>query len=199
MWQGISKGPVASEKCAYDITLLMLTAHERRNVSNKQRVLMHGHQGWNVWHGLCHICMRYVFTWVVYSFCLFCCLFINVTWWYVWCIVCASGNQESTGMFYNLMPIYYIMLQFILNQATDSGVVQECCEKCTRKCDKNCVISIYTNVKFEILVFISVENIVVQPNGLLYILSYMKWSWENKPLKGRMLYLSPTCELGTYV
>ena len=45
-----------------------------------------------------------------------------------------------------------------------------------RKCDKNGVItvSIYTNVKFEILVFISVENTVVQPNGLLYISSYMK-------------------------
>ena len=68
-----------------------------------------------------------------------------------------------------------------------------------RKCDKNGVISIYTNVKFEILVFISVENIVVQPNGLLYISSYMKWSSENKPLEGLMLCLSPICELGAYV
>ena len=53
-----------------------------------------------------------------------------------------------------------------------------------QKCDKNCVItvSISTNVKFEILVFISVEHIVVQPNGLLYISSYKKWSWDNKPL-----------------
>ena len=47
--------------------------------SNKQRVLMHGHQGWNVRHGLCHIYMIYVYIWVVYSFCLFCCLFIIVT------------------------------------------------------------------------------------------------------------------------
>ena len=46
---------------------------------NKQRVLMHGHQGWNVRHGLCHIYMIYVYVWVVYSFCLFCCLFIIVT------------------------------------------------------------------------------------------------------------------------
>ena len=46
---------------------------------NKQRVLMHGHQGWNVRHGLCHIYMIYVKMWVVYSFCLFCCLFIIVT------------------------------------------------------------------------------------------------------------------------
>ena len=47
--------------------------------SDKQRVLMHGHQGWNVRHGLCHIYMIYVYIWVVHSFCLFCCLFIIVT------------------------------------------------------------------------------------------------------------------------
>ena len=90
------------------------------------------------------------------------------------------------------MAIYYLMLQLYKTntvnqyQATASGVFRECCEKCMRKCDKNGVItvSIYTNVKFEILVFISVENIVVQPNGLLYISSYMKWGWENKPLHG---------------
>ena len=49
------------------------------NISHKERVLMHGHQGWNVRHGLCHIYMIYVYIWVVYSFCLFCCLFIIVT------------------------------------------------------------------------------------------------------------------------
>ena len=43
------------------------------HVTNKQRVLMHGHQGWNVRHGLCHIDMIYVYIWVVYSICLFCC------------------------------------------------------------------------------------------------------------------------------
>ena len=48
-------------------------------IADKQRVLMHGHQGWNVRHGLCHIYMIYVYIWVVYSFCLFCCLFIIVT------------------------------------------------------------------------------------------------------------------------
>ena len=64
-------------------------------IIDKQRFLMHGHQGWNVRHGLCHIYMRYVYIWFVYSFCLFCCLFIAVTWWYVWCIEWASGNQEE--------------------------------------------------------------------------------------------------------
>ena len=69
----------------------------RKLLPHKQRVLMHGHQGWNVRHGLCHIYMRYVYIYiyVVYSFCLFCCLFIVVTWWYVWCIEWASGNQEE--------------------------------------------------------------------------------------------------------
>ena len=27
--------------------------------------------------------------------CFFCCLFITVTWWYVWCFEWASGNQEE--------------------------------------------------------------------------------------------------------
>ena len=64
-------------------------------IVDKQRVLMHGHQGWNVRPGLCHIYMRYVYIyiWVVYRLCFFCCLFITVTWWYVWCIEWASGNQ----------------------------------------------------------------------------------------------------------
>ena len=67
---------------------------------NKQRVLMHRHQGWNVRHGLCHIYMRYIYIhiyiWVVYSFCLFCCLFIIVTWWLVYVVHCvASGKQEK--------------------------------------------------------------------------------------------------------
>ena len=77
-------------------TNIAVTSHDR----HKQRVLMHGHQGWNVRHGLCHIYMRYVYIyiWVVYSLCFFCCLFITmitVTWWYVWCFEWASGNQEE--------------------------------------------------------------------------------------------------------
>ena len=36
-----------------------------------------------------------IYTWVVYSLCFFCCLFITVTWWYVWCFEWASGNQEE--------------------------------------------------------------------------------------------------------
>ena len=67
------------------------------NIVNKQRVLMHGHQGWSV----TFICDMYIR--VVYSFCWFCCLFIIVTWWYMWCIVWASGNQEQVqGCFVTL-------------------------------------------------------------------------------------------------
>ena len=33
----------------------------RHDMANKQRVLMHGHQGWNVRHGLWHIYMRYLY------------------------------------------------------------------------------------------------------------------------------------------
>ena len=62
---------------------------------HKQRVLMHRHQRWNVRHGLCHIYMRYIYIWVVYSFCLFCCLFIIVTWWYIWCIVWQVASKRK--------------------------------------------------------------------------------------------------------
>ena len=31
------------------------------DIGDKQRVLMHRHQGWNVRHGLCHIYMRYLY------------------------------------------------------------------------------------------------------------------------------------------
>ena len=37
----------------------------------------------------------YIYIWVVYSLCFFCCLFITVTLWYVWCFQWASGNQEE--------------------------------------------------------------------------------------------------------
>ena len=66
--------------CGQDQPLKCLICwQDVHNLNDKQRVLMHGHQGWNVRHGLCHIYMIYVYIWVVYSFCLFCCLFIIVT------------------------------------------------------------------------------------------------------------------------
>ena len=37
----------------------------------------------------------YIYIWVVYSLRFFCCLFITVTWWYVWCFEWASDNQEE--------------------------------------------------------------------------------------------------------
>ena len=57
------------------------------------------------------------FTWdmyiVVYSFSLFCCLFIIVTWWYVGCIVWASG-----GVGVNSIP----ELELQLNSNSNSGI-----------------------------------------------------------------------------
>ena len=61
------------------LTQQQLWLHPWLQLHDKQRVLMHGHQGWNVRHGLCHIYMIYVYIWVVNSICLFCCLFIIVT------------------------------------------------------------------------------------------------------------------------
>ena len=37
----------------------------------------------------------YVYIWVVYSFCLFCCLFNIVTWWYMWCIVWQVASKRK--------------------------------------------------------------------------------------------------------
>ena len=37
----------------------------------------------------------YIYIWVVYSFCLFCCLFIIVTWWYMWCIVWQVASKRK--------------------------------------------------------------------------------------------------------
>ena len=74
---------------------LLLWIMPWHQTSDKQRVLMHRHQRWNVRHGLCHIYMRYIYIWVVYSFCLFCCLFIIVTWWYIWCIVWQVASKRK--------------------------------------------------------------------------------------------------------
>ena len=86
--------------------------HGGMKLVNKQRVLMHGHQGWNVQHSLCHIYMRYVYIWVVYSLCFFCYLFITVTWWYVWCFEWASGNHrlplQNSDATYNELVIFIV-------------------------------------------------------------------------------------------
>ena len=98
-----------------------------KKLQHKQRVLMHRHQGLNVRHGLCHIYMRYLYIWVAYSFCLFCCLFIIVKWWYICGVLCGKWQaRESTGMFGNLMAIYYIMPQFIQNHSRFVMLMKTC-------------------------------------------------------------------------
>ena len=43
------------------VSRLSIDMHMDSKTSNKQRVLMHRHQGLNVRHGLCHIYMRYLY------------------------------------------------------------------------------------------------------------------------------------------
>ena len=61
--------------------------------TNKQRVLMHRHRGWNVRHGLCHIYMRYLYIYEL--FIAFVCFvhYCNVMVYLVYCV--ASGKQEK--------------------------------------------------------------------------------------------------------
>ena len=62
---------------------------------DKQRVLMHRHQGWNVRHGLCHIYLRYLYIYELFIV-LFVLLFVhycNVMVYVVYCV--ASGKQEK--------------------------------------------------------------------------------------------------------
>ena len=46
------------------------------NTVNKQRVLMHRHQGLNVRHGLCHIYMRYLYIYIYELFIAFVCFVV---------------------------------------------------------------------------------------------------------------------------
>ena len=60
---------------------------------NKQRVLMQGIKG--EMSGTVCVTKIFIYIWVVYSFCLFCCLFIIVTWWYMWCIVWQVASKRK--------------------------------------------------------------------------------------------------------
>ena len=81
-----------------------------------------------------------IYIWVVYSFCLSCCLFIIVTWWYVWCIEWASGNQEKVQACLVTLWLYIISCYSLYKtnsvnqyQAIASGVFRKCCDKCMRQ------------------------------------------------------------------
>ena len=56
------------------IVIKMVSFHKFDQIINKQRVLMHGHQGWNVRHALCHIYMRYVYKYELFIAFFFCSL-----------------------------------------------------------------------------------------------------------------------------
>ena len=93
----------------------------------KQWVLMHRHQGWNVRHGLCHIYMRYLYIYELFiAFVCFvvCSLLQRDGIFGVLC--CKWQARESTGMFGNLMAIYYIMPQFIQNHSRFVMLMKTC-------------------------------------------------------------------------
>ena len=122
-----SAGTVLTEKYFFSnfIWLSIISNHNHR--SDKQRVLMHRHQGWNVRHGLCHIYMRYLY---IYE------LFIAFVCFVVCSLLQRDGifgalcpkwqARESTGMFGNLMSIYYIMPQFIQNHSRFVMLMKTC-------------------------------------------------------------------------
>ena len=72
-----------------------LTELRQANVGYKQRVLMHGHQGWNVRHGLCQIYMRYVYIYELFI-ALFLLLFVHYCNLMV-CVVFWVGKWQSRG------------------------------------------------------------------------------------------------------
>ena len=96
---------------------------------DKQRVLMHRHQGWNVRHGFCHIYMRYVYIYIYELLIAFVC-FVVCSLLYsdgICGVLCGKWqSRESTGMFGNLMAIYYIMPQFIQNHSRFVMLTKTC-------------------------------------------------------------------------
>ena len=96
-------------------------------VINKQRVLMHRHQGWNVRHGLCHIYMRYLYIYELFIafVCFVVCSLLQRDG--IFGVLCRKWQaRESTGMFGNLMAIYYIMPQFIQNHSRFVMLMKTC-------------------------------------------------------------------------
>ena len=59
--------------------------------------------------------------WVVYSLCFFCCLFITVTWWHVWCFEWASGNQEEVQAC--LVTLWLFIISFYSLYKTTLGLL----------------------------------------------------------------------------
>ena len=97
------------------------------NWNDKQRVLMHRHQGWNVRHGLCHIYMRYLYIYELFIafVCFVVCSLLQRDG--IFGVLCRKWQaRESTGMFGNLMAIYYIIPQFIQNHSRFVMLMKTC-------------------------------------------------------------------------
>ena len=78
------------------------------NVLNKQRVLMHRHQGLNVPRFVSHLHEIFIYIYIYELFIAFVCFveyIIGITW-YCGALCGKWQARESTGMFGNLMAIY---------------------------------------------------------------------------------------------
>ena len=64
---------------------------------------------------------KYICIWVVCSLCFFCCLFITVTWWYVWCFEWASGNQEEVQAC--LVTLWLFIISYYSLYKTTQGLL----------------------------------------------------------------------------
>ena len=67
-----------------------------------------------------------IYIWVVYSLCFFCSLFITVTWWYVWCVEWASGNQEEVQAC--LVTLWLFIISCYSLYKTTLGLLCSCFE-----------------------------------------------------------------------
>ena len=111
----------------YCISSFSFQSKASSHLHNKQRVLMHRHQGWNVRHGLCHIYMRYLYIYELFIafVCFVVCSLLQRDG--IFGVLCRKWQaRESTGMFGNLMAIYYIMPQFIQNHSRFVMLMKTC-------------------------------------------------------------------------
>ena len=168
--------------------------------------MIHGHQGWNVWHDLCHIYMRYHM--YIYEL-LLVLLFVHYCNMMVCVVYCVGKwqSRESTGMFGNLMAIYYLMLVYIkpIPLTNTKQLLQESSMSVVRNVWENVIKMVLL-----LAVYIPMWSLKSWCSLVLKILLFSRivcyifqviWSEVERTshYMGLMPCLSPTCELGAYV
>ena len=112
-----------------------------------------------------------IYIWVVYSFCLFCCLLIIVTWWYVWCIVWASGR---VGV--NSIP--ELELQLNCNSNSGIGIGIEICGIENGIRIENSGIGIENRIFFQLLpqhIYKSLDTLLIEFDNKPTLFQVMAW------------------------